>query len=86
MGEDFLAHAIKGNTIEIDRVAQFNMSKVETQQPRIIVAYAMYIGSGRVPFPSDTIDGIVMVSEHIYATVTIRHQIGQQILRALCTT
>ena len=67
------------------------MSQVEAQQGREVVADTLHIAALMdggvvlvVGFPSDAINGVVVVSEQIHTAVAQGLEVGEQILRTLC--
>ena len=67
--DDLLTDTIERDSVQIGGIAQFEMSEVETLEGRIVVADALHVRTVFVAFPSDAIDGIVMMSEEIDTTV-----------------
>ena len=80
-----LTDAVERHLVEIDAIAQLDMSEIEAQQCRQIIAHALNIRARTVTKPSDTIHRVVVMAEHISALCLLL-QISQQVLRALGTT
>ena len=91
MGDGFLADALEGHAVEVEAVAELEVTEVEAKQGRVVAADALDVAAlmdggvvGIVGLPTDAVDGGVVLSEEVDAAVAPCLEVGQQVLGALC--
>ena len=65
LADNLLPHPVEWHTVEIQRVAQFEMPKVESYHSRIVVAHALHVGATTIAYSSHSIYGVVLMANEI---------------------
>ena len=86
VADNLPTHTAEGHAVQVDTVAQFQMSQVESYQGRFVAADALHVAAVVVAHPADAIDRIVLMAEHIVTAGRHPLQRDQQVLGAFRTS
>ena len=59
------AHSVKRHSVEVYRIAQFEMTEVESNDSGIVVAHALHVRATTVAYPSHSIYRVVLMTNEI---------------------
>ena len=67
MSKKFLSYACEGHAVEIFLVTYLNASDVETHDGGVVARCFLCVAASALPLPCESVEGVVLMSEHITA-------------------